>query len=101
MPAILMADIDVTDPEAYEHYKAGTPAILRRFGGRYLSLAGATKVYEGEWQMHRTVIIEFPSMDMLDSFYHSEEYQALCEIRWKSADSRMVAIETLAEPKAP
>ncbi|MEM8983829.1 MAG: DUF1330 domain-containing protein [Pseudomonadota bacterium] len=101
MPAILLADIDVTDAEAYENYKAGTPDVLRRFGGRYLALAGETKVYEGEWQMHRTVVIEFPSMDALDAFYHSEAYQALCNIRWQSADSRFIAIETLPEPKEP
>jgi len=98
MPAFLIADIDVNDPDAYREYREANPAIVRKFGGRYIALGGEVRVLEGDWQPRRTVIIEFPDMDAIARFYDSPEYQRLRPIRWKSADSRLVAIETLDEP---
>jgi len=99
MPAFLIADIRVTDADAYEKYRSANPDVVNRYGGRYVALGGQVEVLEGDWHPARTVIIEFPDMDALKAFYTSEEYGALREIRWRSAESRLVAIETLAEPR--
>ncbi len=98
MPAFLIADIDVKDPDIYANYRTANPDIVNKFGGRYVALGGDIKVLEGDWQPHRTVIIEFPDMDAIAAFYDSPEYTELRKIRWQSADSRLVAIETLPEP---
>jgi uncharacterized protein (DUF1330 family) len=98
MPAFLIADIDVRDDDAYRAYREANPEIVRKFGGRYIALGGEVRVIEGDWQPRRTVIIEFPDMDAISRFYDSPEYERLRPIRWKSADSRLVAIETLDEP---
>ncbi|MBM3513950.1 MAG: DUF1330 domain-containing protein [Alphaproteobacteria bacterium] len=95
MPAFLIADIDVKDQDSYRAYKEANPAIVKKFGGRYVALGGQTKVLEGDWNPRRTVIIEFPDMEAIAAFYQSPEYVALRKIRWASADSRLVAIETL------
>jgi uncharacterized protein (DUF1330 family) len=94
MPALLIADIDVRDPEAYTRYRSANPAIVGRFGGKYLAVGGEVRVLEGDWTPRRTVIIEFPSMAALQSFYDSPEYAAIRGIRWQSAHSRLVAFET-------
>lgn len=99
MPAFLIADIAVEDAEAYAAYRDANPAIVNRFGGRYVALGGAVAVLEGDWHPRRTVIIEFPSMDALHQFYDSPDYRELRKIRHASADSRLVAIETLPEPR--
>ena len=98
MPAFLIADIDVQDDDTYRSYREANPGIVRQFGGRYIALGGEVRVLEGDWQPRRTVIIEFPDMDAINRFYDSPEYQELRPIRWQSADSRLVAIETLDEP---
>lgn len=98
MPAFLIADIDVSDADAYAAYRAGSPDIVNKFGGRYIALGGEAKALEGDWQPTRTVIIEFPDMAAIDAWYASPEYEELRKIRLKSADSRLVAIETLPEP---
>jgi uncharacterized protein (DUF1330 family) len=98
MPAFLIADIQVHDADSYARYRDANPAIVNKFGGRYIALGGEVKVLEGDWQPRRTVIIEFPDMSALNAFYESEEYGRLRPIRWESADSRLVAIETLPEP---
>jgi uncharacterized protein (DUF1330 family) len=98
MPVLLIADIDVHDPEAYRAYREANPDIVNRYGGRYLSIGGDVKVLEGDWKPRRTVIMEFPDMAAVTAFYESEEYAKIRPVRWASADSRLVAIETLAEP---
>ncbi len=98
MPAFLIADIDVRDGETYTKYREANPDIVNKFGGRYIALGGEVKVLEGDWHPRRTLIIEFPDMDALNAFYQSEEYVEVRKIRWASADSRLVAVETLPEP---
>ncbi len=99
MPAFLIADIEVQDEDTYTAYRSANPDIVNQYGGRYVALGGQVEVLEGDWHPRRTVIIEFPDMAALKSFYDSEEYSKLREIRWRSADSRLVAIETLDEPR--
>ncbi len=98
MPAFLVADIEVTDKKTYRKYREANPDIVNKFGGRYIALGGDTVVLEGDWQPNRTIIIEFSSMDTLKSFYSSAEYVELRKLRLKSANSRLIAIETLPEP---
>ncbi len=99
MPAFLIADIDVLDADDYAEYRNANPDIVNAYGGRYVALGGEVEVLEGDWHPRRTVIIEFPDMAALRSFYASDEYAELRPIRWRSADSRLVAIETLPEPR--
>jgi uncharacterized protein (DUF1330 family) len=98
MPAILIADIDVRDPEVYARYRSANPAIVTKYGGRYLAVGGEVRVIEGDWTPRRAIIIEFPSMAALQVFYESPEYAEIRGIRWQSADSRLVAFETKASP---
>lgn len=94
VPALLIADVDVKDAAAYAAYRTANPAIVEKFGGRYLCVGGDVNVMEGDWHPRRTIIIEFPDMAAVKAFYESAEYTELRKIRWKSADSRIVAFET-------
>ena len=95
MPALLLADVDVKDPDAYAEYRSANPGLVKKYGGRYLAVGGDVQFIEGDWIPRRTIIIEFPDMAALKAFYSSPEYVELRKIRWKSADSRIVAFETL------
>jgi len=99
MPAFLIADIDVKDDETYAQYRTANPDIVNKFGGQYVALGGEIQVLEGDWNPRRTLIISFPDMEALRGFYSSPEYEALRKIRWASADSRLVAVEGLPEPR--
>jgi uncharacterized protein (DUF1330 family) len=96
MPAYLHADIEVTDPAAYETYRARVPAIIAAHGGRYLVRGGACTVLEGAAQPQRQVILEFPDMAHLMAFYRAPEYQELIAIRRGASRGTLVAIEGVA-----
>ncbi len=95
MTAYLIADVDVTDPTAFEEYKREVPATEAPYGGKYLGRGGLTKVLEGDWQPHRLVIVEFPDMDSLMAWYDSPGYARLKAIRQRCATTRIVALEGL------
>jgi len=95
MPAYLIADIEVTDPVAYEDYKRRVPAVIAAYGGRYLVRGGASEALEGGWRPKRSAIIEFPDLAAAKAFWESPEYRPLREVRERSAKSNVVAVEGL------
>lgn len=93
MAAYIYANVDVTDTETYEAYRRDVPALIAAHGGRYLVRGGKVVVLEGTGVPHRQVILEFPDMAHLQSFYTSPEYQRLIAIRQKAATGTLFAIE--------
>lgn len=98
MAAYLIADIDITDPVAYEEYRKRVPPVISAHGGRFLARGGAIDVLEGSWAPKRLVIVEFPDMAALRSFYQSPAYRPLIELRNRSAKSNVLALEGSAPP---
>jgi uncharacterized protein (DUF1330 family) len=93
MAAYIYGNIQVTDPVAYEQYRARVPAVIAAHGGRYLVRGGAVKVLEGGADAQRQVILEFPDMAALEAFYYSAEYQELAAMRQAAATGQLVAIQ--------
>ena len=96
MPAYLIVNIVVRDPERYQQYVAAAPAHVARHGGRYLVRGGAHEVLEGAPQVNRTVVIEFPSMQHIRDFHGDPAYQPLIRLRQASTDTQMFCIEGYA-----
>ena len=93
MSAYLIADVEVTNPEGYEEYRAQVPAVFADYGGRYLVRGGALEVLEGAGGAGRRVVLEFPSMAQLKAFWDSPEYRPLRAVRERCATSRIVGVE--------
>ena len=98
MPAYVIVETDVQDPERYERYKAASPAAVRAGGGRFVARGGELAVLEGDWHPSRVVILEFPDLEAAERWYASPEYQAAKRLRDGAADLRMVAVQGLDEP---
>ena len=77
MPAHVIAEIDVTDPAAYEKYRAKVPAMIAKYGPR------------------RLAVLEFPSMAQALKWYRSAEYAPLIKIRQRASKGKLVAVEGL------
>ena len=93
MSAYLVARVEIDDPEAYGAYTAKSPAIIERFGGRFLARGGALETLEGEDFHGRLVIVEFPDLQAARSFYFSPEYQEARAIRMPVSKAQFVVIE--------
>jgi uncharacterized protein (DUF1330 family) len=95
MAAYVIAEVEVTDPAAYEDYRKKVPATITQYGGRYLVRGGATETKEGSWAPARLVILEFPSMDQARRWYDSPEYAPALAIRKRASKSKLIFAEGL------
>jgi len=75
MPAYVIADVKVTDPEQYKQYMALSPGAIEAAGGRCLVRGGQHDVFEGDWQPNRLVMVEFADMAAARAFYDSAKYR--------------------------
>lgn len=93
MAAYLYADLEITDRAGYEAYGREVRILIAAHGGRFLVAGGATTVLEGQSAPQRQIIVEFPDMAHLQSFYTSAENRRLIAIRQAAAKGSLLAIE--------
>ena len=93
MPAYVIFDIHVDDPDAYAPYREPAGKTVEEHGGRYLARGGACEVLEGHWDVDRLVILEFPSMEQAQAWYRSAEYQEVAAIRQSASRGRGVIVQ--------
>ena len=98
MYSYLIVNIEVSDPVAYEEYKAGIPAILAKHGGEYLVRGGSWEAFEGDWRPSRLVILRFPSLKAIRAFMDDPEYAPLKALRHSLARTDMIAVEGVRDP---
>jgi uncharacterized protein (DUF1330 family) len=90
MPAYIVADIDVHDPDAYAQYAAMVDASLEPFEGRFLVRGGGSQTLEGDWRPRRLVVLQFPSAGHARGWYESQDYGAAKTIRQQASTGSMV-----------
>ena len=66
--------VKVKNHDEYKKYTDIAGPALIAAGAKILSRGGKLKNLEGK-VMNRVVVIEFPSMEKAESFYHSDEYR--------------------------
>ena len=73
-PAYVLVDTKITDPVAYEDYKAAAKPIAEQYGGVYLTRGGKMDTMQTElWDPARIVLVKFPSMAAAHAFLESPE----------------------------
>jgi uncharacterized protein (DUF1330 family) len=85
---------DVPNDEALS-YLEQVEATVAPHGGKWLA-QGPVEVVEGAWP-GSVVLMEFPSRDALEAWYHSPAYQGILPLRTRNAISDIVLIDSLPE----
>jgi len=93
--AYVITDLEVFDIEHYLAYQQAVKPLLEAAGARYLARGGEFRVYEGDYQPRRLVVLEFPSLESVDEFYESSAYQAIEAQRRACSSARIIAVEGL------
>ncbi len=91
----VVVDVNIRDVPRYVTYMERVRPALEAAGGRYLARGGAYTVYEGQWEPARLVLLEFPSQQAWESFYHGEAYEGIKTIRDETSTADMVGFEGL------
>jgi uncharacterized protein (DUF1330 family) len=93
MPAYVLAEIEITNPEGYKEYTTHVPATIARYGGRFVVRGGTAQALEGEWPERRRVLIEFPSADAARKWFDSPEYEKPKAMRQANSKGRLLLLE--------
>ena len=92
MAVYSISSIEVKNWEIYEEYMKKVPAIIEKYGGRYLVRGGEILSDDTSWHPKRIVILEFPTTEHMDSFRNSEEYKPVAELRHKAAETEGLVV---------
>ena len=93
MAAYIIVQIDITDPETFETYRAQVPPILEQYGGEFIVRGGAMEVLEGDWPIPRCVVLKFPSMEQAKAWWASPEYEGPKALRQSASKVNMIVVE--------
>jgi len=93
MPAYVLAEIEITNPEGYKEYTTHVPATIAKYGGRFVVRGGKATALEGEWPERRRVLIEFPSVDAARKWFDSPEYEKPKALRQANSKGRLLLLE--------
>ena len=102
-PVYYVAEIDVSNPEAYaKEYAPKARAAIDKAGGKFLALAGAgtsgAKVTALDGEPPKRVAIQvWPSLEQLQASFNSPDYQEARKIGAKYATFHSFAVDGLPQ----
>lgn len=95
MSGLVIAQITVTDPEAYKEYVAQVKATVDAYGGEFIVRGGDFDVMEGEMGADRLVVLKFSTVDIAKGWYASDMYKPLLALRQGASTGNLVIVEGL------
>lgn len=100
-PAYSLTEVEILDEQGAERYAQITGPAVAHHGGRFLVLAAEPTVAEGDFPAgRRIVVIEFPSMDRLRTWYDSPEYAPARELASTVLRRRLLFAEGVGDAPA-
>jgi uncharacterized protein (DUF1330 family) len=93
MPAYIVALVRIDDTQTYDQYRASVPEIVARYGGVFRIRGSEPEVLEGDWDVPRLVVLEFPDKGAARRFYDSPEYQEIVGLRQSASEGRLAIFE--------
>ena len=94
--AYVIGNITVINQDKWSEYRSKVPATLTPWAGELVFRGKQSKVLGGEYQHTDTVVIRFPSIDALNNWFNSGDYQALIPIRKQAANMDLISYQSEA-----
>ena len=95
-PGYAIAEVEITDPAAFQEYAAKVGPTLAPYNARLL-VRGPARAKEGPVPVGTIVVLEFPSLAEAEAWYHSPAYKEVLPLRQRAANSRVFIVE--GEPR--
>jgi uncharacterized protein (DUF1330 family) len=83
----------VDNPSTFEEYRRQVLATIQAHQGRFLVRGGAFTALEGEMPYQRIAMLEFPSREAAEGWYHSPEYQRILPLRTQASRSQFILVD--------
>ncbi|EAR59960.1 DUF1330 domain-containing protein [Neptuniibacter caesariensis] len=94
MSSYIVVESNVLDSEKLAQYSQLAAPTVAKFGGRFIA-KGPAQALHGDQAYVAKAVIEFATEQQAKDWYHSEDYQALIELRNQALDSRFQLVAGL------
>ncbi len=91
----LFENLELLHAGHMEEYRNNVLPMVQAYGGKYIVVGGNPKMIEGHWNPTYLVLIEFPSREQAEAWYHAEEYAPLKELRLSALKANGLLLEGL------
>ena len=85
MAAYLVGNLKVTNPEGFTKYRELVAKTIAEHGGEYVVADANSVPVEGDPD-HLSVVLKFDSMEALQGWYDSPEYQEILALRTDNSE---------------
>ena len=85
MAAYLVGNLKVTNPEGFTEYRELVAKTITDHGGEYVVADANSVPVEGDPE-HLSVVLKFDSMEALQGWYDSPEYQEILALRTDNSE---------------
>ncbi|WP_111977500.1 DUF1330 domain-containing protein [Algibacillus agarilyticus] len=92
MTTYVVIGFNIKDTEKLKAYSTQAAPTVAKFEGEFL-VKGSVLPLCGQYDYNVQAIIQFPSKELAESWYASEEYQALIPLRTQAIDCHFQIIE--------
>lgn len=92
--AYIVGQITVKNPELWAEYCSKVPATVAPWGGELVFRGKQVAALAGASQHPDIVVIRFPDLAALDSWFSSAAYQSLIPLRQRAAEVLLLSYET-------
>jgi len=93
MTVYVVAQLDVTDPDAYDRYRARFRAVLGKFDGRLLAADEHPKIIEGQWKREKIVLLSFADDMAFHRFWQSPDYLEIVKHRHAGTQGDLLLVK--------
>ena len=83
----------INDPKMFETYRNQVMPTIDAYGGKFLVRGGKFTCLEGEMPFDRIAVLEFPSREKAEAWYHSPEYQKILPFRLNATRCQFIVAD--------
>lgn len=98
MPAWMIFEIEITDPELWAEYRAIAGPLMAAAGGRFVLWGEGAEPLAGGWAPAALSVVEFPDKAAARALVVSPEYRAVLPLRERAARMRGVLVAGTGAP---
>ena len=93
MPAYVVAQMKVHDPEKLREYARLAPPYVKKYGGKYLTRGGELTCLENTMCDTRVVISVWPDKAAAEAFFSDPEYLKVAQLRKAASTMEQLIIQ--------
>lgn len=94
MGVYVIAQLSITDRNAYDKYQARFLDVFKKFKGKLLAADEKPQIIEGGWNREKIVLMEFPDEDAFREWAFSPEYREISKDRKAGSEATVLLVKS-------